>query len=214
MSHMYKASLKKRIFRVLVVLVLVAAVTLSVVYRGPIARFLLYLNSRVSQQGAGEGQGSFNVFQPRIIIHKELRKMQLLDGDRLVRTYRIGLGFSPVGHKEREGDGKTPEGEYFICSKNPESRFHLALGLSYPNANDAQQGLEAGLISEAEFEQITSALRAESMPPWNTPLGGEIMIHGHGSKYDWTAGCIALDDAAIDELYNAVPLGTPVEINP
>ena len=152
--------------------------------------------------------------RPRIVVHKSKREIQLLSGRSVVRTYRIALGLEPVRPKRKQGDWATPEGTYYICSKNPRSKYELALGLSYPGPNDAERGLAEGLISNAEHDAILAAWNARTRPPWNTKLGGEIMIHGHGSSVDWTAGCIALNYQDIEELYRVVPVGTSVEIRP
>jgi murein L,D-transpeptidase YafK len=151
---------------------------------------------------------------PKIVIYKSEHKLELFDGETRVRSYRIGLGFSPVGDKEREGDGKTPEGEFYICMKNPDSSFHLSLGISYPNIEDAERGLRDELINQSQHDQIVNAINNHGKPPWNTALGGEIFIHGSGSGSDWTLGCIALDNDHIEELYEVIPVGTPITINP
>ena len=150
----------------------------------------------------------------RIVVLKSERRLTLYAGDKMVREYPIGLGFNPEGNKVREGDGRTPEGEYYVCAKNPNSRFHLSLGLNYPNEEDAVRGLASGLIARAEYERITAASQQRRQPPWDTVLGGEIFIHGHGASRDWTLGCIALDNEAVAELYEAVPVGTAVTICP
>jgi murein L,D-transpeptidase YafK len=124
----------------------------------------------------------------------------------------VGLGFSPVDGKVREGDGCTPEGEFYVCVKNAASKFYLSLGLSYPNAEDAERGLRDGLITKAQHDQIISAISRKVRPPWDTPLGGQIFIHGNGSRSDWTWGCVAVEDAEIKELFDALPMGTPVRI--
>ena len=98
--------------------------------------------------------------------------------------------------------------------KNPDSKYHLSLGLSYPNAEDADRGLSDKLISKREHRAIVEAIRRYRQPPWNTELGGEIMVHGGGTARDWTKGCIALSNADIEELYPLMPLGTEVEIRP
>ncbi|MPN43913.1 hypothetical protein SDC9_191474 [bioreactor metagenome] len=95
---------------------------------------------------------------PRLVVYKGERRLELYDGDTLVDTYSIGLGFSPEGAKEREGDGKTPEGDYYICTRNSNSRFYLSLGVSYPNKADAESGLSDGLITQAEYRQIKNAI--------------------------------------------------------
>jgi murein L,D-transpeptidase YafK len=149
-----------------------------------------------------------------IEIRKSDRRLLVVRGSEILHEYRIGLGFAPAGHKEREGDGRTPEGDYVVCVRNPESSYHLSLGLSYPNAADAARGLASGLIAQEQHDAILSALAAGDRPPWDTPLGGEIFIHGNGSQRDWTLGCIALDNTDMEELYALIPVGTPVRIRP
>jgi len=130
--------------------------------------------------GAGETRARLQVplADPRIVITKGERRLRLYSGEEAVRTYPIGLGFSPVGDKEREGDGRTPEGEFYVCVKNPRSAFLLSLGLSYPNQEDAERGLSNGLISRTEHDRIVRAIGGGRTPPWNTDLGGEVFIHG------------------------------------
>jgi|WetSurMetagenome_2_1015567.scaffolds.fasta_scaffold197399_2 murein L,D-transpeptidase YafK len=149
-----------------------------------------------------------------IIILKAERKLDFYRGGKLLHSYHIGLGPVPIGAKLRSGDGRTPEGEYYICSKNPKSSYYLSLGLSYPNAKDAARGLKAKLINQKQHDQIAEAIKHRRRPPWDTPLGGEIFIHGNGAKTDWTLGCIALEDADIKALYQIAPVGTPVTILP
>jgi murein L,D-transpeptidase YafK len=132
----------------------------------------------------------------RVVVNKSRRELLLLSGEAVVRQYRVALGREPVGHKEREGDGRTPEGRYTIDRRNPQSRYHLALHVSYPNAADCER-----------------ARRARVDP------GGDIMIHGLKSgvahpETDWTQGCIAVTDAEMDEIWALVRDGTAVEINP
>ncbi len=131
----------------------------------------------------------------RIEIHKGDRRLYAFAGERKIKDYRVKLGFSPVGHKLREGDGRTPVGKYVVDRKNPRSLFHLSLGLSYPNRND---------IRLAE---------ARGVKP-----GGDIFIHGQPNKvkkplnYDWTEGCIAITNSEMRSLYRIVDIGTPVHI--
>jgi murein L,D-transpeptidase YafK len=125
----------------------------------------------------------------------------LYRGEVLLKSYCVSLGSQPRGAKEVEGDGRTPEGSYFISNRNPHSGFHRALQISYPSASD------------------TARARAIGKEP-----GGEIMIHGLRNGlgwlgrwhrlWDWTAGCVALTNAEMDELWRAVPTGTPVQIKP
>jgi murein L,D-transpeptidase YafK len=150
---------------------------------------------------------------PRVVIRKAKRELVLYDGDKPLKTYKVGLGTDPVADKRREGDGCTPEGDFNICTKNDRSRFHLFLGISYPNAEDAERGRKTNLISEAEYRDIVEAVNSKRRPPWDTRLGGEIGIHGNGAGSDWTLGCIALSNEDIEELFMLLDLGTPVTIN-
>lgn len=151
---------------------------------------------------------------PRIVIKKEKRQLEFFDGENLVKTYKIALGFAPAGDKEKQGDGKTPEGEFYIFTKNDRSKFYLSLGVSYPNAEAARRGLRDKIITKAQHDQIVKAIADKRAPPQNTALGGEIYIHGGGSREDWTWGCAALENADIKEIFDAVSVGTPVKIEP
>lgn len=149
----------------------------------------------------------------KIMVYKGARRLELWKGLELIGEYPIGLGFTPEGHKEKEGDGKTPEGNYYVCTRNDKSKFYLSLGVSYPSISDAKRGLEVGLITSQEHDEIIEAINSKRMPPWNTNLGGEIMIHGHGSHSDWTEGCIAVDDDIMDILWENCELGTTITIH-
>jgi murein L,D-transpeptidase YafK len=152
----------------------------------------------------------------RIVIDKAARTLRLFDDDRLDRSYPVALGRNAAADKAVEGDEATPRGEFYVCAKNPRSKFFLSLCLSYPNAEDAARGLAAGLITPEEHSRILTALREKKLPPQHTRLGGEIYIHGQPphppAPKDWTRGCIALDNAAMQELYDCIELGTPVAI--
>jgi len=151
---------------------------------------------------------------PRLVVKKSERKLEVFDGEKLAKTYRIVLGFAPEGDKAEEGDGKTPLGEFYVFTKNDKSKFYLSLGLSYPGIEDAQRGLSENLISEAEHDAIVQAVNEKRMPPQNTKLGGEIYIHGGGTEKDWTWGCMALKDEEMKELFDAIPTGARVSILP
>jgi murein L,D-transpeptidase YafK len=151
---------------------------------------------------------------PKIVIKKKARTLEVFDGDKLIKSYSVALGFKPTGDKEIEGDGKTPEGDFYIFTKNAESSFYLSLGVSYPNTEDAQRGLREKLITQEEHDAIIKAIEEMKMPPQNTRLGGEIYIHGHGNAADWTAGCVALTNADMKELFDAMAVKTPVRIEP
>jgi murein L,D-transpeptidase YafK len=152
--------------------------------------------------------------KPRIVVYKNARKLELYSDKTLLRTYRVGLGFSPVPDKQREGDGATPEGDFYVFVKNSKSAYYLSLGVSYPNVEDAARGLRDGLITKAQHDAIVEANRKKTAPPQYTKLGGLIYIHGHGTRSDWTWGCVALENEDIKELYDAVSVGTPVTIKP
>jgi murein L,D-transpeptidase YafK len=160
----------------------------------------------------------------RVLVKKGERKLYLYvwenGKERLTKTYQIALGNNPTGSKRKQGDGATPEGDYYITHKNAQSRFYLSLGVSYPNIADADNGLKEGLITKAEYQAIVGAIHAKTKPPQNTRLGGDIFIHGggagklFGSVRDWTLGCVALENDEIKELFDLIPLRTPVKIVP
>lgn len=152
--------------------------------------------------------------QPQLRVFKRLHRVELWAAGRIVAKYSAGLGHRGLADKVREGDHLTPEGSFFVCSKNERSAFHLFLGISYPGPDAAQRGLREGRISAAEHRAIERADRQRTCPPWNTGLGGTVGLHGGCSGSDWTWGCIALENGAIEELWVACPVGTPVRIEP
>ena len=135
----------------------------------------------------------------KVFVDKSERRLQLLSGDDVIRTYHISLGDSPVGHKQQEGDQRTPVGTYTLDYKNENSIAHRSIHISYPNAADKAHAQQLGVSP-----------------------GGDIMIHGQmngfghlasiNQKYDWTDGCIAVADNEMDEIMAAVTLGIPIEI--
>lgn len=133
----------------------------------------------------------------QVVVKKADRKMYLLSGNRAVKVYDIGLGTQPIGHKQFEGDGKTPEGLYYIDRRNPDSRYYMSVGVSYPNPDDTAFAVSQG----------------------KTP-GGDIFIHGQGpegrilapQRRDWTVGCIAVTDDEIEDIYAMLRDGTPILI--
>ncbi|HEX8236560.1 MAG TPA: L,D-transpeptidase family protein [Abditibacteriaceae bacterium] len=163
----------------------------------------------------------------RIVVWKSQRRLDLFDGNQLVKTYRVALGSQPTGHKQQQGDGRTPEGQYFICTRNARtSAFHIFLGLSYPALPDATRAINNKAITWREYQAIRQRLASRNAPLWRTRLGGWVGIHGgsdasfaqrtareRGSS-DWTAGCIALTNAEIREIYAATKMGTPVLVKP
>ena len=147
-----------------------------------------------------------------IRIHKGRRVLELVMDGEVAGRFPIGLGFAPEGDKERQGDGRTPVGEYYVCSRNDRSHYYLSLGVSYPNTEDARRGLDSGLIDQETYERIAGAQVRRALPDWNTPLGGEICIHAGGSQRDWTWGCVATEEETMDILWEYCPHGTPILI--
>lgn len=136
-----------------------------------------------------------------VVVLKSKRELHVFAKGKRLKVYHVALGTHPVGHKQYEGDGKTPEGLYTINDRNPNSDYHKNLGISYPNAADRDSALAKGLSP-----------------------GGDVKIHGLRNGFgaignmhrtrDWTAGCIAVTDEEIDELYRAVKIGSPIRIKP
>ena len=137
----------------------------------------------------------------------------MCDNGREVFRIPVVLGKNP-GDKQREGDMSTPEGEFYICYKNPDSKYHRFLGLSYPNVEDAERGLREGLIARAEHNAICEAMAERRCPPWKTALGGEVGLHGPCPNKTWTHGCIAMSAEQIEVLYQWLKLGDTVTICP
>jgi murein L,D-transpeptidase YafK len=170
------------------------AVTLAVLILGTFALVLIWANYRVQPLPTGARAD-------KVVVDKSQRRLVLLQQGKPLKVYQIALGPKPVGHKECEGDGRTPEGSYRIDFRKLNSTFHRALHVSYPNAHDIQVAKSRGVNP-----------------------GGAIMIHGLGKSsgwydnlhylVDWTAGCIAVTNSEIEELWRAVPDGCPVEIRP
>jgi murein L,D-transpeptidase YafK len=151
---------------------------------------------------------------PQIVVTKGKRRLELYSDGALVRTYKVGLGLNPVPDKQRQGDRATPEGEFYVFTKNDKSAFYLSLGISYPNIEGAERGLRDKLISRAQHDAIVNAIKRKATPPQNTALGGDIYIHGNGASSDWTWGCVALENEDVRELFDSVAVGTPVMIKP
>ena len=151
--------------------------------------------------------------RPRIAICKHTETLIVYDGDEEVMRLPVVLGKNSED-KQREGDLATPEGQFYICSKNPNSQYHRFLGLSYPNLEDAERGLREQLITRAEFNQIREAMAQRNCPPWKTALGGEVGLHGPSPNKTWTHGCIAMSVEQIERLYDLLAIGDEVTILP
>ncbi len=161
---------------------------------------LLFLNAFLIAASLSEAASSAGTAD-QVVVNKSKRELLLLRDGKLLRSYKVALGRNSVGPKQRQGDGKTPEGAYTISGRNAASAFHKSLRISYPNTSDRERA------------------RRQGAKP-----GGDIMIHGLpngqgciGAAHrlrDWTEGCVAVTDAEIEEIWRLVPDGTPVRINP
>lgn len=137
----------------------------------------------------------------RVLVLKKERTLQLLSHEKVIRTYKIALGGDPVGPKTRQGDHRTPEGVYLLNSRNARSQFYKSIHISYPSAADRASAHKRGVSP-----------------------GGDVFIHGLPNGYgivgashrlkDWTDGCIAVTNQEMDEIWAAVPDGTPIDIRP
>lgn len=163
--------------------------------------FAIFALLSIAQASFGIGRLSPTARADKVIVLKQQRLLVLLQGDRTLQTYRIALGSDPKGPKQQEGDHRTPEGIYVLDRRNEHSRFYRSIHISYPNAQDRRNAAARGVSP-----------------------GGDIMVHGLpnglgwiGSAHrarDWTDGCIAVTDEEMDEIWRAVPDGTPIEIKP
>jgi murein L,D-transpeptidase YafK len=154
-----------------------------------------------------------------MVVHKGERRLFAECEGGMVVPLRIALGRDPLGHKHRAGDQRTPEGDYRIVGPTRRSRFHRFVPIDYPSRADADAALAERRLSPADHARILAAHRRGVMPPSDTPLGGEIGLHGEGARWrgesrelDWTLGCIALTDGDLDFLIARVRPGTPISI--
>ncbi len=162
-------------------------------------KFLMVITIALAVSGCATKFKTYNGPEvTQILVKKSERRMYLLHHGKVLKSYRVRLGFNPKGHKVYEGDGRTPEGLYMIDRRNPNSNFHLSLGLSYPNAKD----------------------RATARALGKSP-GGDIFIHGgppkgstHNGNTDWTWGCIAVTDRQMETIYSMVKKNTPILVRP
>ncbi len=145
-----------------------------------------------------------NCNAPRsIVVHKAERVLDLFCGTTHAAHYHTSLGYAAAGAKEKNGDGKTPEGEYYVTLKYP-SQFHMSLQISYPSIPDAERGLVQRIITHAQHDAIVSAIKQCRNPPQDTMLGSYVQIHGGGGGTDvgdWTLGCVAVDDDEIEKVF-------------
>ncbi len=150
----------------------------------------------------------------QILIRKRNKELLLLHEDTIIATYPVALGKDPVGIKLNGKDNKTPEGQYHICYKDPDARYHLFLQLNYPSPDDAKRGAVQQLVMPSEEQAIIKAWEDNTVPPTNTKMGGPIGIQGFGTESNWTHGSIAMHNIHIEELFWNIATGTPVAIVP
>jgi murein L,D-transpeptidase YafK len=158
--------------------------------------FLLFAPAQYAAQ-AGDTSAKADF----VVVEKKNRTLKLYSGEKLIKEYRIALGGNPNGHKQEQGDRRTPEGDYVIDYRNPDSRFFRSLHISYPNERDRESARERGVSP-----------------------GGDIFIHGLGPQFsflgkfhylrDWTDGCIAVTNEEIQEIWDLTPNGTRIRILP
>ncbi|PYE39774.1 L,D-transpeptidase family protein [Psychrobacter fozii] len=190
------AFLRNRTHHLLLILVGLGVVT---VISSSVFNYMTRASASNSTFDNPNNQPIADVVIDKVFVDKSERRLQLLSGDDVIRTYHIALGDSPVGHKQQEGDQRTPVGIYTLDYKNENSIAHRSIHISYPNAADKARAKQLGVSP-----------------------GGDIMIHGQmngfghlaaiNQKYDWTDGCIAVTDDEMDEIMAAVTLGIPIEI--
>ncbi|MEN8160188.1 MAG: L,D-transpeptidase family protein [Myxococcota bacterium] len=155
----------------------------------------------------------------RMIVHKGERRLWALCAGGAVVSLPVALGRGLPGPKRSQGDQRTPEGDYRVVGAPKSSRFHRFVAIDYPSPGDADRALAEARISRAEHARIVDAHRRGVLPPFDTPLGGDIGFHGEGERWrgeshdlDWTFGCIALSDSDLDFLIAHAPAGTPLSI--
>ena len=164
--------------------------------------FLLFIILLASTMPCGASDALVkDAHADKVLVLKSERTLELLDHGKILKKYKVALGGTPVGKKEKQGDHKTPEGLYILDPRNEHSQFYRSLHISYPNAEDREQARKSGAAP-----------------------GGDIMLHGLPNGYgwiggrhrlrDWTDGCIAVTNEKIDEIWRAIADGTPIEIRP
>jgi murein L,D-transpeptidase YafK len=177
------------------------------------------VRTREGSEGFVQKDAISNVW---IRVSKRNQMLYLYRGMELLRAFPADFGFNAFADKERRGsaaspdDWRTPDGSFYVVRKNPNSSFYKGFVLNYPNAETARRGYADGIITASQRDAILAAEMNAEMPPMNTPLGGWIMIHGHGTgdQDNWTMGCVAVRNLHMDMMWNIVKVGTPVFVGP
>ncbi len=151
-------------------------------------------------------------FRPNIIIRKKNRELAVYSNYKLIKSYHVGLGRVPIGKKQRKDDFKTPEGEYYICKKDIDHKYHLFLQINYPSPKDAEIATVKHIISTGDEIHINQAEINGDPPPADTDLGGNLGIHGYGTD-DWTTdGSISMHNNDMEELYWNIKAEDNIEV--
>ncbi len=141
------------------------------------------------------------IYADQVLVVKSERKMYLIRGGVVFKEYDIMLGLNPLGHKQQKGDNRTPEGHYVLNGRNPQSRYHRSIHISYPSETDRKRARERG-VDPGRYIAIHGLPEKSEEEAW------------HFIERDWTNGCIAVTNPAIEEIWELVPDGTPIEIRP
>ena len=174
-----------------------------------------YAQEAVGPGAGGKAGNAASVNGVSIYVSKRLKTLTLKQNGTLIGEYPVSIGASSSdGNKKVEGDMRTPSGQFYVCTRNDKSVAYLALGLSYPGVEDANRGFEQGIITQEQRDEIINANLNGQQPPWETALGGAIMIHGCRVPDGTTHGCVAVDNDVMDILWSYCNLGVPVTIGP
>lgn len=174
-----------------------------------------YAQEAVGPGAGGKAGNAASVNGVSIYVSKRLKTLTLKQNGTLIGEYPVSIGASSSdGNKKVEGDMRTPSGQFYVCTRNDKSVAYLALGLSYPGVEDANRGFEQGIITQEQRDEIINANLNGQQPPWETALGGAIMIHGCRVPDGTTHGCVAVDNDVMDVLWSYCNLGVPVTIGP
>jgi len=169
----------------------------------------------LSNMAAGASPSGYTYSNAKICVSKIRKVLTLYEGGKITGEWPCNIGtYSGEGDKKQEGDSTTPSGNFYVCTRNDKSVCYLALGISYPSADDAERGLKSGLISSDQYNAIKTAIRNHRQPLWDTALGGEVEIHGYYTEGGTTHGCVAVENSVMDILWAKCPMGTPIQIGP
>jgi murein L,D-transpeptidase YafK len=184
--------------------------------------FVLFVSLMTLLAGSVQGKTTYDAEKVSLLLSHSQHTLYVKKGRFIVKSYKVALGSGGAGGKIREGDGRTPVGQYRITEVRNSDRFHLFMRLNYPNITDAKRALTEKLITREDYRTVLDAHVFGRQPPQNLILGGAIGIHGIGDEtqekvkihqnIDWTAGCIALRNDEVEDLSQYVSVGTEIHI--